>query len=1069
MSRSLKLLSVLILIPILCAAASAQDFQSLFNGKDLSGWAGKTEFWSVKDGAIFGQTTKDKPTKGNTFLVWQGGDAGDFVFKAKVRFSGNNSGVQYRSELVGKPEDYVVKGYQADLHPKPEFFGMLYAEKWRGIVAQRFQRVVVAADGKPQVVGEVGDKGQKLVDTEWNELTIIAVGNRQIHQVNGVTTMDLTDNHPEAKRKGILALQLHAGKPMTVEFKDIEIRHLEGDDAKAAIDAVTGNAGNKATPIERIKVSKGFEAELLYSVPGDIQGSWVNLCTDNKGRLLVSDQFGGLYRITPPAAGETLSAADVQPVPADIRAVNGMVWAFDALYVGVNDYEKKIPSGLYRITDSDGDDNLDKVELLRAMDARGDHGVHAVVPSPDGKSLFLITGNSTKPTELAKTSQVPRVWGEDHLLPSFPDGRGHNSGVLAPGGIIYRVDPDGKNFEAYANGFRNIFDAAFNRDGELFTYDADMEYDFNVPWYRPTRICQVTSGAEFGWRNGAGKRPTFYADNLPPVLDIGPGSPTGMTFGYGAKFPAKYQNALYALDWSWGKLYAVHLNLDPNSSSYTATKEEFVTGAPLPITDAIIHPEDGAMYFTIGGRKVQSGLYRVTYVGDESTEHVDAEPMTNDALKLRRSLEKFHGRQDPNAVEVAWPHLSHNDRFIRWASRTAIEHQPVETWADKALTDVDPKKQVEALLVLARVAGVCQQHRSESSPPIDTEMRDKLLAAVLEIDLPKLDATSQLTLQRTLQIILTRFGRPDDATVQKLIAVLDPLFPAKSFELNWLLCETLAWLQSPTVAAKAMALIDAAPTQEEQVQYARSIRLLKTGWTDELQTAYFEWFLKAANYRGGASFAKFIEFIRKDAVASLSDSQKESLKEVLAKKPVQKSALENLGEIFKGRPEKKWTLDELSQAARSNLKQRDFANGRKMFAAGGCFACHRFQNQGGMTGPDLTTAGRRYSAHDLLDQVVNPSKVINDQFSAVMVLTDEGRVHNGVVVNLKGDQLTLNTDLTDPNKRVTIDRNSIEELIVSKTSPMPTGLFNRMTKDEILDLTAYLISGGDSGHEYFRK
>lgn len=1062
-----------LLLPFFVATAHAQEFQSLFNGKDLSGWAGKTVFWSVKDGAIFGQTTKDKPTKGNTFLVWEGGEVADFVFKAKVRFAGNNSGVQYRSELVGKPEDFVVKGYQADLHPKPEFFGMLYAEKWRGIVARRFQRVVVGADGKPQVVGEVGDKNQKLVDSEWNELTIIAVGNRQIHQVNGVTTMDLTDNHPEAKRKGILALQLHAGAPMTVEFKDIGLRHLKGKDAKAAIDAVTEKAGNKATPVERIKVAKGFKAELLYSVPGDTQGSWVNLCTDNKGRLLVSDQFGGLYRITPPAAGETLSAADVQPVAADIRAVNGMVWAFGALYVGVNDYEKKIPSGLYRITDSDGDDNLDKVELLRAMDARGDHGVHAVVPSPDGKSLFLITGNSTKPTRLAETSQVPYVWGEDHLLPSFPDGRGHNRGVLAPGGIIYRVDPDGKNFEAYANGFRNIFDAAFNRDGELFTYDADMEYDFNVPWYRPTRICQVTSGAEFGWRNGAGKRPTFYADNLPGVLDIGPGSPTGMTFGYGAKFPAKYQDALYALDWSWGKLYAVHLKLDPNGSSYTATKEEFVTGAPLPITDAIIHPSDGAMYFTIGGRRVQSGLYRVTYVGDESTELVNADPKTTDALELRRSLEQFHGRQDSDAIKVAWRHLSNNDRFIRWAARTAIEHQPVETWADKALTESDSKIQVEALLALARVTGVCPLHRNESTPPIDSEMRDKLLAAVLAIDLPKLDATSQLTLQRTLQrtlqIILTRFGRPDDATIQKLTAALQPLFPADSFELNWLLCETLGWLQSPTVAAKAMALIDAAPTQEEQVQYARSIRLLKTGWTDELQTAYFEWFLKAANYRGGASFAKFIEFIRNDAVASLSDSQKESLKEVLAKKPVQKSALENLGAIFKGRPEKKWTLDELSQAARSNLTKRDFTNGRKMFAAGGCFACHRFRNQGGMTGPDLTSAGRRYSAHDLLDQVVNPSKVINDQFSAVMVVTDEGLVHTGVVVNLSGDRLTLNTDLTDPNKRVNINRNSIEELIVSKTSPMPTGLFNRMTKDEILDLTAYLISGGDARHEYFQK
>ncbi len=1070
MTHAMKLFPrMLLLLTVLASAANAQEFQSLFNGKDLSGWAGKTEFWSVKDGAIFGETTKDKPTKGNTFLVWQGGEVGDFVFKTKVRFAGNNSGVQYRSELVGKPEDFVVKGYQADLHPKAEYFGMLYAEKWRGIVAQRFQRVVVGADGKPQVIGEVGDKKQKLVDTDWNELTIIAVGNRQIHQVNGVTTMDLTDNHPEAKRKGILALQLHAGNPMTVEFKDIQLRHLKGKEAKAAIDAVTEKLGNKATPVKRIKAAKGFKVELLYSVPADTQGSWVNLCTDDKGRLLVSDQFGGLYRITPPASGETLTAADVQPVPANIRAANGMVWAFDALYVGVNDYERKMQSGLYRITDSDGDDQLDKVELLRAVNSRGDHGVHAVVPTPDGKGLFLITGNNTQPPELAETSQVRQVWGEDHLLPSFPDGRGHNRGVLAPGGIIYRVDPEGKTFEAYASGFRNIFDAAVNRDGELFTYDADMEYDFNVPWYRPTRICHVVSGAEFGWRNGAGKRPPFYADNLPGILDIGPGSPTGMTFGYGAKFPAKYQNALYALDWSWGKLYAVHLEIDPNGSSYTATKEEFVTGAPLPITDAVIHPGDGAMYFTIGGRRVQSGLYRVTYVGDESTELVDAAAATTDAMKTRRSLESFHGRQDPRAVGAAWKHLSHNDRFIRFAARTAIEHQPVETWAHQALTESDPKKQVVALLALARVTGVCPLHRTDSTPPVDTAMRDKLLAAVLAIDLSKLDATSQLTLQRTIQIILSRFGRPDDATIHKLVDALDPLFPAEAAELNWLLCETLAWLQSPSVAAKAMALIQSAPTQEEQVQYARSIRMLKSGWTDELHTAYFEWFLTAANYRGGASFAKFIQFIRDDAVASLSGSQRESLKEILAKKPEKKSALENLGAIFADRSETKWTLGELSQAARINLKQRNFVNGRKMFAAAGCFACHRFQNQGGMTGPDLTSAGRRYSAHDLLDQVINPSKVINDQFSAVMVATDDGEVHTGVVVNLNGDRLTLNTDLADPNQRVNINRNKIEELVVSKTSPMPDGLFNRMTRDEILDLTAYLISGGDADHEYFEK
>jgi glucose/arabinose dehydrogenase len=516
--------------------------------------------------------------------------------------------------------------------------------------------------------------------------------------------------------------------------------------------------GNKATPIDRITAAKGFQVELLYSVPGAEQGSWANLCTDNKGRVIVSDQFGGLYRITPPPIGKPVEPEAVEKVPAEIRGVNGMVWAFDALYVGVNDYEEKIPSGLYRITDSNGDDQLDKVEMISGIQSKSDHGVHAVVPTPDGKAFFLITGNNTLPPEIEDSSPVRQVWGEDHLLPSMPDGRGHNRGVLAPGGIVYRVSPDGSSCEAYASGFRNIFDGAVNRDGELFTYDADMEYDFNTPWYRPTRICHVTSGAEFGWRNGAGKRMPFYADNLPPVLDIGPGSPTGMTFGYGAKFPAKYQDALFALDWSWGKLYAIHLK--PDGSSYSATKEEFVTGAPLPITDAIIHQQDGAMYFTIGGRRVQSGLYRVTYTGDESTELVKAAPVVSDERRQRHALEAFHGKQDPQAIAAAWPALSDKDRFIRFAARTAVEHQPTDTWADKALSESDPAKQVEALLALARVTGVCPQHRKDDTPAVDTTMRDKLLEAVVAIDASALDHTSQLTLQRATQIILNVLDVP---------------------------------------------------------------------------------------------------------------------------------------------------------------------------------------------------------------------------------------------------------------------------------------------------------------------
>jgi hypothetical protein len=139
---------------------------------------------------------------------------------------------------------------------------------------------------------------------------------------------------------------------------------------------------NVATPVSNIKTLKDFKVELLYSVPGGEQGSWVNLCTDDKGRIYASDQYGSLYRFNPPAPGQPLQAAYVQKVPAEIRAVNGMLFAFGALYVGVNDYEKQVPSGLYRITDSNNDDMPDKVEMLREFDSGSDHGVHAILPTP---------------------------------------------------------------------------------------------------------------------------------------------------------------------------------------------------------------------------------------------------------------------------------------------------------------------------------------------------------------------------------------------------------------------------------------------------------------------------------------------------------------------------------------------------------------------------------------------------------------------------------------------------------------------------------------------------------------
>jgi putative heme-binding domain-containing protein len=348
-------------------------------------------------------------------------------------------------------------------------------------------------------------------------------------------------------------------------------------------------------------------------------------------------------------------------------------------------------------------------------------------------------------------------------------------------------------------------------------------------------------------------------------------------------------------------------------------------------------------------------------------------------------------------------------------------------------------------------------------------MRDKLWAALLKRDFKKLNNEQRMAYVRLTEIVLHRFGNPDDATVAAIIAKLDPAYPADNFELNWLLTETLAYLQAPNTAAKGMALIAAAESQEPQIEYARSLRFLKTGWTKELRTQQLEFLLKAANYKGGSSFAIFIDFIRKDSLATFTPEENAQLAELIAKKPEAKSAIENVGAMFVGRTPTMWTLDELSTAAKTGMKKRSFDNGRKMFTAAACYTCHRFGNAGGMTGPDLTGAGGRYSPHDLLDNIINPSKVINEQFAPIIVTKNDGSIMSGVVVNLSGDGVTLNTDLTDPNQRVNVDRKEVKSIELSTVSPMPPMLLAMLKKDEILDLLAYVLSGGDKTNAMFGK
>jgi len=820
-----------------------------------------------------------------------------------------------------------------------------------------------------------------------------------------------------------------------------------------------------ATPAETLKLAKGFKAELLYSVPKETQGSWVNLCVDPKGRLITSDQYGPLYRITSPSLGGKAEDTKVEKLDLPLGGAHGLLWAFDSLYVMVN--ERGPQCGLWRVRSSDQGDTFEEPEYLRKFNnGGGEHGVHAVLPGPDGKSLYIVVGDMTQMLNPLDASRVPRLWGEDHLLPRMRDGNGFMAGVLGPGGCIYKTDPDGKKWELISTGYRNEFDAAFNRQGELFTYDADMEWDMNTPWYRPTRVCLATSGSEFGWRNGAGKWPPYYPDSLPAIYNVGPGSPTGMCFGYGARFPAKYQEALFMCDWSYGKLYALHLT--PEGSAYKGELEEFASGAPLQLTDVVINPKDGAMYFAIGGRKTQSGLYRVTYVGKDSTAPSKGDDTTGaEARALRHKLEALHTGSDPSGVDTAWPYLGHEDRYIRFAARVAIEHVDPKVWQERALGEKDPATALGALLALVRATGQDPFHhpRKPGAPVPGADLKVPVLEALQRIDWDRLSTPQRLDLLRIYAILFNRTGPPDGAWRQKLIARFDPHFPAVSRDLNAELVQLLVYLEAPDIAAKAVKMMAEAPTQEEQMEYARALRVLKTGWTLSLRKDYFTWFLKAANFKGGASLGGFMKIMKGDAVTTLTDAEKTALKPILEAAPLSPTPV-----IGKPRPfVKEWKLDELTPIVENVLKtKRDFDRGRMLFGQANCFACHRLDNEGGAMGPDLTGVAGRFNVRDLLESILDPSKEVSDQYAAVTITTTDGKSVTGRIVNQGNDSIMVMTNMLDPNGLVNVNARKVESVTKSKVSMMPKALLDTFKEDEILDLVAYLMSRGDRNNKMFR-
>ncbi|MGD1893372.1 MAG: heme-binding protein, partial [Cyclobacteriaceae bacterium] len=725
-----------------------------------------------------------------------------------------------------------------------------------------------------------------------------------------------------------------------------------------------------------------------------------------------------------------------------------------------------------------------KITLLKSLVGWGEHGPHSIIPSPDGESLYVIAGNHTDLPEM-DYYRLPKVWEDDNLFPQIKDPRGHSNERGAPGGWIAKIDPAGERWELVSAGFRNPFDIAFNDAGDMFTYDSDMEWDLGMPWYRPTRICHVTSGSEFGWRTGNGKWSPAYPDNLPPVLNIGQGSPTGVIYGRGSAFPEKYQKALYTFDWSFGIIYAIHLQ--PEGSTYRGEREEFVSGMPLPLTDGVIGP-DGAMYFMTGGRRLDSDLYRVYYDGNVTlVDNTTAE--VNEANQLRKQLEEYHKEGASGGVEAAWPNLNHTDRFVRYAARIAVEQQSVDQWKEKVMNESDPVTLTQGMIALARHG--------------DSSAKDQMLDKLTQVNYGQLDNQQRVDLLRAFELTLVRMGDPTGETKQKVVDYLSAQYPADNEIINASLSKLLVSLDAPGVIETTLTLLEEdesrAPTQAEsatessdlilrnpqygldiarmlkdippaqQTYYATVLSEQKSGWTPEQRERYFKWFYRAFDFEAGYSYIGFIDKARKEALTHVPEDKFEYYNNLSGD-----SLLSNSGKDLanvprpKG-PRRNWKIDEaVATLDTLGLKNADFQVGANMYVATRCQTCHSMRGEGGIIGPDLTRLGTRFSTKDMIEAIIEPNKAVSDQYASTVLYLKDGKSVVGRLTDQDEESYYLSQNPFAPDYIREVPRAEVTETKLSAVSVMPPNLIYPLNENELRDLIAYLMAGGNPDHEIYQ-
>jgi putative heme-binding domain-containing protein len=764
----------------------------------------------------------------------------------------------------------------------------------------------------------------------------------------------------------------------------------------------------------------GFRLTTVRSAKEE-EDSWVSLAIDPKGRIIVAKEQKGLLRFTLTNEGEEVAL--VETINEDLEECRGIAFRGDVLYLNANDSK-----ALYRLRDTNGDDQFDEVTEIQATTGSVGHGRNDLAVGPEG-AIHAIHGDSVDSPERT----------EFFTAPEDPDAK--------PLGHWLTIGPGDNQWTLLARGLRNPYGIDFNPDGEAFTYDADNEGDVGLPFYRPSRINHLVTGANYGWHQRPGNTrsiPVYAPDSVPTTFDVGRGSPTGVKFGTRSNFGVPWNETLFALDWAYGRIIAVHPT--PRGGSYYASGEVFLEGRPLNVTD-LEFDRDGAMYFTTGGRKTRSALFRLSRDSDgeretslpRGTQAQERERFSAEQRKLRERMER--NKEPVTADSECWNYLGSADPWIRNAARVRLERRPVDEWRHLIEGTEEGLPRLTALLALVRQGNADDQLFSVRNAAIlETKgwRQTEKLTFLRICELGWSDAIPGPTDQDISRHALAWLETPDRPVTREVIRVL-------------------SIMNHPAAVEQGLLLLTDSQTQSDRLFYMEMLSRVSSGWKDDSRVSYFKSLANARDTsRGDRFMPPFFEALEKDALDSAPEAIRGELAALL--QPV---APPEEAPVTPRAFVQNWTMGDFSSSDFDGSASVSRETGLELFRAGLCHQCHTFGATGLPVGPDLSTVGSRFTPEDLLRSILEPSAVVSEVYRNVTAELADGSSVTGRLMrdDFRKSTLFLSTNPFAPTVLTEVPKADILKLTESEISPMPPGLLSGLKKDEVIQLLHWLRRG----------